>query len=261
MSMPVSYTKYLLFISFILFSSSIFANANKPDSLKQVDSLKKELQLTVSDSLKGPLYTQIASEYLKFDTISNKKERLVYQEEVLKNTLLALRNYSRYGDTTGLRISFNNLAYVYHAQKKYSQAKWFILQSNTLSRMKNDSVNIIASLIELASIKKDIKDFKLALRDLKEAQQISAKNHYARQQSEVQLGYALLYTSMKNPAKAAIALKRHRAIDDSIKKAEEIALVAKEHSLDSVQLVKKKVYMISNKRISRLSSSRRLVSL
>ena len=261
MSMPVSYTKYLLSLSFILFSSSVFAAATKLDSLKQVDSLKKELQLTISDSLKGPLYTQIASEYLKFDTISNKKERLVYQEEVLKNTLLALRVYSRYGDTTGLRISFNNLAYVYHAQKKYSQAKWFILQSNTLSRMKNDSVNIIASLIELASIKKDIKDFKLALRDLKEAQQISAKNHYARQQSDVQLGYALLYTTMKNPAKAAIALKRHRAIDDSIKKAEETALIAKEHSLDSVQLVKKKVYMISNKRLSRLSSSRKLVSL
>ena len=52
-----------------------------------------------------------------------------------------------------------------------------------LSRAKNDNPNIIASLLELASIKTDIKDYTLAMRDLNEALSISSKNHYPKLES------------------------------------------------------------------------------
>jgi len=253
MNMPVSYTKKYLLLFLLAVSSQFAFAADKADTLKQkislsligVDSLKKQLEYT-ADSLKGQIYTHIAMQYMNYDTISNKKTRREYQEAVLSNTMSALHYFSRYNDTTGLRICFDHLSTVYHAQKKYAQAKWFILQSNTLSRTKNDVPNIIASLIELAGIKKDIKDYSLAMRDLNEALSLSSKNHYAQQESQVQLTYAMLYTSMDNRAKAAVALKRHTIIDDSIKKAEAKLLMAQLKKADSIERAKKKLYMISS---------------
>ncbi|HEY4194592.1 MAG TPA: hypothetical protein VGM63_03595 [Mucilaginibacter sp.] len=264
--------KLLLLISFVTCTLTLFA-ADKADSLDLVvqeqakakttslDSLKNELDITVDDSLKATLYTQIAADYLKHDTASDKKERRTLQNEAIKNTMLALHYYSRYNDTAGLRISFDALARVYHAQHKYPQAKWFILQSNTIARSQNDNLNVIGSLIELSSIKTDIKDYTLAMRDLNEALNISSKNHYPLQESEVQLHYAMLYNVMKNYTKASIAMHRHDAIIDSIKKDDEAKLTATVAAKDSVLQSKKKFYTISNKRSYKLNSSKRIASL
>jgi tetratricopeptide (TPR) repeat protein len=272
MKMFTPYTKKLLLLVFLLYSfQTLFASTNKTDSLilqeqtitkhNSIDSLKQEVEAVVDDSLKAPLYSHIASEYLKYDTISNKKQRRIYQNEAIKNTISAIHYYSRYDDTTGLRMSFDVLAKVYHAQHKYPQAKWFILQSNTLSRAKNDNPNVIASLIELSSIKTDIKDYTLAMRDLNEALKISSKNHYPQQESEVQLHFALFYNVMKNYTKASIAMRRHDAIVDSVKRDEEARLMAKLNSKDSLQQVKKKLYTISNKKLYKASSSKRIALL
>ena len=273
-----SFVKRLfLLIVFLLSFRASFAMVNKIDTLgvdslialqeeqkpkiSQIDILKEELNTIVDDSLKAPIYTQIAVEYSKYDTIGNKKQRHAYQNLAISNTMSAIHYYSKYDDTTGLRVSFDMLAKVYHAQHKYTQAKWFILQSNTLSRAKNDNPNIVASLLELSSIKSDIKDYNLALRDLSEALTISSKNHYSKQESQVQLHYALLYNVMKNYTKATIALKRHNAIDDSIKKDEEARMMAKINMKDSLQLMKKKLYTISNKKSYKINSSKRIASL
>jgi tetratricopeptide (TPR) repeat protein len=263
--------RLILFIAIILFSVELRANTNDTDSLNLyqapklkktiIDSLKQELGANIDDSLKAPIYTQIAQQYFKFDTISNRKIRVSYQNLAISNTLSAIHFYSRYSDTTGLQTSFNDLARVYHAQHKYSQAKWFILQSNTLARAKNDNPNVINSLLELASIKTDIKDYKLAMKDLNEALTISSQNHYPQQESLVQLSYALYYDKIKNYVKADIALKRSRAIDDSIRKSEEAKLTAKITSRDSSLQVKKKLYTANNRKPYRLSSSKKTALL
>lgn len=260
--------KPILLLFFILCSFKLFA-FGEPDTLKQgtpvgiydIDSLKQQLELTTNDSLKAPLYTQIAQQYLRADTISNKRTRLNYQNAAISNTLSALHIYSRYNDTTGLRISFDDLAKAYHAERKYPQAKWFILQSNTLSRAKKDNLNIIASLLELASIKADIKDYKLAARDLNEALCISSKNHYPQLESQVQLSYAMFYDKMKNYGKADLALKRAHAIDDSIKRSEEAKLTAAIVSKDSLLQVKKKLYTMNSRKFSKNNSSKRTALL
>ena len=263
--------KLLLFILFLTGTHTLFA-ANtdslvlftlQQDRVKpsSIDSLKNELDITIDDSLKATIYTQLSLAYLKYDTVGDKKERRIYQNEAIKNTLSALHYYSRYNDSTGLRTSFDILARVYHAQHKYPQAKWFILQSNTLARAQNDNRNIIASLIELSSIKSDIKDYTLAMRDLNEALTISSKNHYPLQESEVQLHYAILYNVMKNYTKGTIAMRRHDAIIDSIKRDEEARIMAKVAAKDSLVQSKKKFYTISSKRSYKLNSSKRIASL
>jgi tetratricopeptide (TPR) repeat protein len=224
------------------------------------DTLKRQVSI-ISDSLKGPINSQIAAGYMRYDTVKSKKKRAEYEDKAIDYTLQAIRAYSKYNDTTGLRISFDNLAKVYHAQKKYSQAKWFILQSNTLSRAKNDVPNIITSLLELASIKTDIKDYDLASRDLNEALQLSVNNHYAKDESAVQESYAVFYTRTKDPVKAAAALKRHMTIDDSIRRAAEDSLIAKAKTNDSLQNQSKKKLYTNSKKLSKSSSSRKTASL
>lgn len=262
--------KFIFFIIIVLSALELRANTDT-DSLNfkptpritktVIDSLKQELGAIIDDSLKAPIYTQIAHQYIKFDTASNKKTRLTYENLAIANTLSALHYYSRYNDTTGLRTCFDDLATVYHAQHKYSQAKWFTLQSNTLARIKNDNPGIINSLLELASIKTDIKDYKLAMSDLNEALSISSKNHYPKQESQVQLGFALYYDKLKNYAKADIAMRRSHAIDDSIRKAEDAKLVAKVSSRDSVMQAKKKLYTMNSRKLSRLNSSKKTALL
>ncbi|NNU34043.1 hypothetical protein HK413_07550 [Mucilaginibacter sp. S1162] len=205
-------------------------------TLSTLDSLKQQLQLATNDTLKSNLYTQIAAEYLKYDNPDSRTKRF-YQSQALNYSYLALHSYSNLSDTAGLCTTFNNLAKVYRSQKKYPQAKWFILQSNSLSRAKKDIPNIMASLIVLANIKMEIKDYSLAMRDLNEALKLSIDNHQPKTESKVQESYALLYTHLKNYTKADIASKRHDFIEDSLLKGQEV-MIAK--AQDSLQVKKKK---------------------
>jgi tetratricopeptide (TPR) repeat protein len=246
--------KYILLIVLFCFGFSITASAQD-----DLDSLKHQLQVVPNDSLKSELFTRIAAHYLQYDAIFDKKLKRTYQNEAAGYTLSAIRSYSKYNDTTNLRMSFDNLAKVYHAQKKYSPAKWYILQSNALSRAKKDTDNIITSLLELAAIKSDIKDYKLAMRDLNEALRLSKKTKKPSQELLVQQGYALLYAEMKQPEKAAIALKRRDDIEEAIKNAQAVQLATLK--ADSVQSVKKKYFTASSKRISKSKVSKKIVSL
>jgi hypothetical protein len=251
--------KLALFIILILAVTRISAHTVTDTvqivALTPLDSLKQELRINEYDSLKAGLYTQIAALYLDYDKITNKREKTNYQNEAINYTLMAMRNYSKYNDTVGMRNSFDNLVKVYRAQRKFSQAKWFVLQSNTLSRAIHDVPNIISSLLQLAAIKTDIKDYSLAMRDLNEALKLSTDNRFAKTEAKVQESYALLYNKMKNYTKEATALKRRDFINDSIRKAE--AQLAKVVAADSAQSKKKLLTAKKTKPVS----SRKLASL
>src|SRR6202012_4727816 len=98
-------------------------------------------------------------------------------------------------------------------------AKWFILQSNTMSRAKRDTSNIISSLLSLAVIKTDIKDYTLAMSDLNEALQLSVAIHQPKTEADILKSYALLYSNLQNYDKEAAVLKRRDALLDSMHKA------------------------------------------
>lgn len=256
----------IIIITLFFLKASAAGNA---DSLAQqpqyqtcTDSLKRLLQLTDgNDTLKAPIYTDLAAQYMSFDTVKNHRKKFDWQTEAINYTLKAIHYYSRFNDTTGLRLSFDNLANVYHAQKRYTQAMWFILQSNTLSRAKNDNVNIITSLLELSAIKMDIKNYTLAMRDLNEALKISSKANLPHLESATMQNYALLYSRLKNYPKEEAALRRRDAIEDSIRRNEEAKLTAKVTKQDSAQQAKKKLYTLNNKKLYKASSPKKITSL
>jgi len=247
--------------------------ANK-DSVRQrissmnLDSLKLQLKYPASDMFKGQIYTEIANRYLGYDTLSNATQRANYENKALNYTMLALHQFSYYNDTAGLRVTFDHLSRVYLAQKKLSQAKWFILQSNSLSRAKNDQPNIIASLVTLAKIKGEQADYKLAMSDLDEAIKISEKNHLGKAELDVLKNYAMLYSRMKNYPKEEAMLKKRDSLEQSIHKAEEAKLTAalaakdlmEKKRADSLQ-VKKKVFSSNTRKLSKNVSGKKVATL
>lgn len=69
--------------------------------------------------------------------------------------------------------NFNELAGLYLQQNRFTEAKWFLLQSNNISRGDNNDKLTIANLVGLATIKAELGDFTQAQQDLTEAHEIA----------------------------------------------------------------------------------------
>jgi len=65
--------------------------------------------------------------------------------------------------------NFSDLAKLYIKQKRLSEAKWYLLQSTTLSKRTNDDRHTVANLMDLALVKADMGNIDLAQQDLGEA--------------------------------------------------------------------------------------------
>jgi len=214
-----------------------------------IDSLKQKLQLTTNDSLKAIIYSQMAECYLSNVNSTNAYTKRISQENAVNVTMQAMRLYYKHNDTTGLVNSYRNLSKGYRSQRKFAQAKWFILQANTLSRQQKSTPDIINTLVDLADIKMDINDFNLAKRDLKEAHLLAVKNKFFECDSLVKIGFSRLYTVIHVPENENIFTQSPqdlraelRALDLlNAKKAVTIKPIIKSFS-------KKKVLTAANKR-------------
>lgn len=74
--------------------------------------------------------------------------------------------------------NFSELAKLYIQQNRFSEAKWYLLQSNNISRQENDDKHTIANLIDLAKVKVSTGDYLLARQDLAEAHDIAAAHGF-----------------------------------------------------------------------------------
>jgi hypothetical protein len=69
--------------------------------------------------------------------------------------------------------NFSELARLYIQINRLSEAKWYLLQSNNISRQQNDNKHTVANLIDLATIKAALGEIQLAEQDLAEAKDIA----------------------------------------------------------------------------------------
>jgi len=208
----------LLFTSIILLSTAVQANP--------LDSLKQQLQLTTNDTLKAVIYTKMANCYLEQSNVTSSYSKRINAENAINYSMLAMHLYYRQDDTTGMVTSYANLSKAYRTQKKFAQAKWFILQANTLSRRQKSIPNIVNTLVDLAAIKMDIKDYNLAKKDLKEAHRLAKANNLLEQDSTVKESYTRLYNFIQVPASENV----FQGLDETIKK-EEMAYAARQKKL------------------------------
>lgn len=211
--------KLLLVTAYVLlFSAAAMASP--------LDSLKQKLQVAPNDTVKAQIYAQLANYYLGAINANNIYTRRISQENAINYTMLGMHLYYKQNDTTGLINSYSSLSKAYRAQRKFAQAKWFILQANTLSRRQKATPSVINSLVDLAEIKIDIKDYKLAKKDLKEAHRLAMANNLADQDSVVKLSYTRLYTFIQVPPEENV----FQGLDESIK-VEEAAYAARQKKL------------------------------
>jgi hypothetical protein len=82
---------------------------------------------------------------------------------------------TRYGQAA-MRVQFDSLANFYFRQNRFSEAKWYVLRSNAISRQQKNYEGIIGSLIVLADVKSNLGDFKQADEDLTEAKNIATSH-------------------------------------------------------------------------------------
>jgi hypothetical protein len=88
--------------------------------------------------------------------------------------------------------NFSDLAQLYIQLDRFSEAKWYILQSIKISREENDDKHTVSNLIKLASVKVDIGDLQSARNDLLEAHDIACAKGMQVQVIEVERSMQLL---------------------------------------------------------------------
>jgi hypothetical protein len=197
--------KKIIGLFIILFVAAVSrAQSPSPDSLSRAAYVKKQIA-------KGDTLTRLALAMAKPGASNAQLNQALAQ---IDN---ALHIYSKYRYLDGVRQSFDNLAFIYRQQKKHSQEKWYILQSNTLSRQRLDTPNIINSLIRLATVKQDIKDYGLAGQDLTEAANLAQKTANTDARIVALQSLAQVYKKSNDLKNAANTLNLISGLQDSIK--------------------------------------------
>ena len=97
--------------------------------------------------------------------------------------------------------NFSDLAQLYVQLHRYSEAKWYFLQSNTISREENDDRHTISNLASLAYIKIQLGDVPSAHADLVEARDLAHARGFIPETADMEKKMQLLEQS------ASIAVK------------------------------------------------------
>lgn len=100
--------------------------------------------------------------------------------------------------------NFSELAALYIKLHRFSEAKWYLLQSNNISRQENDDKHTVSNLISLAAIKVDIGDAASARADLVEAREMARVRGMQPEIAEIDKKMLLLDQNTAAPIKPEI---------------------------------------------------------
>lgn len=83
------------------------------------------------------------------------------------------KHHMRFRQYSIASTDFNTLAKLYIVAKRFSEAKWFLLQSNAIAKRESNDKLTIINLLDLATIKAAMGELALARTDLKEAHDLA----------------------------------------------------------------------------------------
>ncbi|HQS51198.1 MAG: hypothetical protein B7X86_04215 [Sphingobacteriales bacterium 17-39-43] len=156
----------------------------------------------------------LAEAYMDHAEILTSQKNFTEAESLVLRKALPLYYYGL-KDKIGTIRCYDQLADTYHQQKKFTQAKWFYIQSNMLARKINNPLEIVNSLINLAHVKMSIGDYQLALMDYKEAEQLSVKNRYTNKLIELKSNLADVYNKLGNAGAASSAFSEFKVMKET----------------------------------------------
>jgi len=130
----------------------------------------------------------------------------------------ALPLFTRMGNKAGRMRCFQNLSALYYQQKRYSEAKWFCIQTTALAEKLNDKRALIGSLIHIAEVKNALEDHEDALVDYKKAELLAIQNQYMTSLVEIKGDMGETYNLMGNYSAAGTALDEYSRLHEKLVK-------------------------------------------
>lgn len=163
--------KFILLIICCMFGLSASAQWYRID-LKFKKHVRYPLIEIPANNSMGRLLTNATIKVVKIHPIT--LDRTEYSFQAAENAVMRIAQHNmRFRVYNDASYNFSELARLYIQQNRYSEAKWYLLQSNIISRQQNDDKHTIANLLDLATIKSDLGDFMQAQQDLTEAHDLA----------------------------------------------------------------------------------------
>ena len=159
--------------------------------------------------------SNLAEAYMNLANLWSEEKKYKEAEQLIMKKALPLYYY-KMQDKIGTMKCYDQLAEIYDHQKRYSEAKWFNIQSNMVARKINNPAGIVNSLINLAHVKMTIGDYQLALRDFGEAEQLSVSNKYSHRLVEIKNDLAKVYAVLGNKSASNSALLEFTALKNAL---------------------------------------------
>ncbi|MEO8887136.1 MAG: hypothetical protein ABI367_13815 [Mucilaginibacter sp.] len=157
-------------ILFICFCTLTFSASAQFWKKKQVRYPQLQEASYISATTISPA-TVTLTHNVRLLAIKHPDHSLDIAEEIILKEVKHNMRYRVYDEAS---YSFTELAHLYVLEHRFSEAKWFLLQSNNLAKQQNNDKLTIANLLDLAAIKASIGELALARTDLKEAHDLAA---------------------------------------------------------------------------------------
>ena len=179
-----------LVILFCAISFSASAQFWQKIGFKKKHDILPELQLSKNNSI-----SRIPNK-LKLNGLQVQPlvlEQCEFSLEVAEVTVMEMAKHNmRFRIYNDASYNFSDLAQIYIKLHRLSEAKWYLLQSNNISRQENDDKHTISNLINLAAVKVDIGDIPSAKADLLEARDMARAKAMQPETAEIEKKILLL---------------------------------------------------------------------
>ena len=179
-----------LIIFFCVISFSASAQFWQKIGFKKKHDILPELQLSKNNSI-NHIPNTLKLNGLQVQPLAI--EQCEFSLEVASVTVMEMAKHNmRFRIYNDASYNFSDLAQIYIKLHRLSEAKWYLLQSNNISRQENDDKHTISNLVSLAAVKVDIGDIPSAKADLLEARDMARAKAMQPETAEIEKKMLLL---------------------------------------------------------------------
>lgn len=180
---------------------------------QQYDQAIKYAGQFITASLSQNKTAAAAQAYLDIAWIKFQQKKFKESENLILRKAFPL--FRRTGNKWGRMSCFQNLAELYFYQKRYSEAKWFFIQSQIMAAKLADNQAMITSLTGLGKVKNALGEHADALKDYKQAEQLALRNNYLVKLVEINADLGDMYSQLGDYPAAGAALDKYSRFRES----------------------------------------------
>ncbi|MFD2161674.1 tetratricopeptide repeat protein [Paradesertivirga mongoliensis] len=148
-----------------------------------------------------------AKTYLDIASMKFKQNKFKESEYYILKKAFPL--FQRTGNKQGRMNCFQSLADLYFHQQRYSEAKWFYIQSQIMATKLFDNQAMISSLTGLGKVKNALGEHADALENYRQAERLALRNNYLVKLVEINADLGEMYSRLGDYPAAGAALDQY----------------------------------------------------